>query len=98
MAKGWKTIFTNSISDKNTKENKVKKDKNFDNLMRKTKAKVTTYDLKKEGEELFNQRLEKEESLLSAAADGKLQSQTLKNQAAAIQKNRDKKNKKGNNK
>ena len=98
MAKGWKTIFTNSISDKNTKENKVRKDKNFDNLMRKTKAKVTTYDLKKEGEELFNQRLEKEESLLSAAADEKLQSQTLKNKAAAIQKNRDKKNKKGNNK
>ena len=94
MAKGWKTIYTNSIKSNKTKEDRVKLDHTFDNVMRKTKPKKTTFELKQEGEELFVKKVKREDSLLAAAADGKLQSQTLKKQATAIQKARDKKKEK----
>ena len=66
MAKGWKTVATNSTNfDKKKSENPLRDSKRFNSLMAKTEKK-NVEQLKKEGEELFAQRKAEDAHLLDA--------------------------------
>lgn len=66
MAKGWKTVATNSTNfDKKKSENPLRDSKRFNSLMAKTEKK-NVEQLKKEGEELFTQRKAEDAHLLDA--------------------------------
>lgn len=66
MAKGWKTVMTNSTDfNKRKSENPLRDSKRFNSLMAKTEKK-NVEQLKKEGEELFAQRKAEDAHLLDA--------------------------------
>lgn len=66
MAKGWKTVATNSTNfDKKKSENPLRDSKRFNSLIAKTEKK-NVEQLKKEGEELFAQRKAEDAHLLDA--------------------------------
>lgn len=66
MAKGWKTVMTNSTDfNKRKSENPLRDSKRFNSLMAKTEKK-NVEQLKKEGEELFAQRKVEDAHLLDA--------------------------------
>lgn len=91
MPKGWETIRTSRVAAL-PKAEAVKK--------AKVAAKVTNVkslpyeDLKKEGIDAHAKVVAREDSILAAAADKKLQSESLKKEVIAIQKKRSKKNEK----
>lgn len=92
MPKGWKTIRTDRVSAP-TKAESVKKAKVAAKVISCTKSK-SYEDLKKEGLDAHAAVVAKEDSILAAAADERLQSESLKKEAIAIQKKRSKKNEK----
>ena len=65
MAKGWKTVMTNSTDFNKRKSNTLGDSKKFNSLMAKTEKK-NVEQLKKEGEELFTQRKAEDTHLLDA--------------------------------
>lgn len=91
MAKGWETIRTDRVAAL-SKAQAVKKAKVAAKV---TNVKSLSYeDLKKEGINAHVEVVAKEDSILAAAAEKKLKSESLKKEATAIQKKRSKKNEK----
>lgn len=90
MEKKWTTIETvNSIKNTETKSDKIKRMKNFDNLIHNTKI-LSKEDLKKHGDDLFTEKKNAEDQLLEAYNDKKLKSKKLIKQALRIKKERNK--------
>ena len=86
MPKGWKTIRTDRVAAL-PKAQAVKKAKVAAKV---TNVKSLSYeDLKKEGINAHAEIVAKEESILSAAASDKLQSELLKKEAVSITKRRE---------
>jgi hypothetical protein len=91
MAKGWVTIRTDR-NDAATKAEVTKKARIAAKVIGSVKSK--DYEgLKKEGIEAYNAVITREESILAAAAEDKLQSESLKKEATSIEKKRASKNK-----
>jgi hypothetical protein len=89
MAKGWETIRTDRVAAL-PKADAVKKAKVAAKV---TNVKSLSYeDLKKEGIDAHAVNVAREDSILAAAADKKLKSESLKKEATAIQKKRSRKN------
>lgn len=91
MAKGWVTIRTDR-NNAATKAEVTKKARIAAKVIGGIKSK--DYEgLKKEGVEAHNAAIAREESILAAAAENKLRSESLKKEAASIEKKRASKNK-----
>ena len=89
MAKGWTTIRTDRVNAL-PKAEAVKQAKAAAKV---TNVKSLSYeDLKKEGIDAHAANIAREDSILAAAADKKLKSESLKKEATAIQKKRSRKN------
>lgn len=85
MPKGWETIRTDKVAAL-PKAQAVKKAKVAAKV---TNVKSLSYeDLKKEGVNAYTEVVAREDSILSAAAGNKLQSESLKKEAADISKRR----------
>ena len=88
MAKGWKKIADNSISDGIvTRAERVAKDKAMSNLVRNTKT-LKAFDLKKESEELYEKAKAEEDKLLDAFDRKVVKSKNAIKQAIRIKKER----------
>jgi len=64
MAKGWTTIYTNADKTRKTDF------KGFDKLIRTTKT-LSAFELKKQGNELYEQRIAEEDKLIAAVEAGR---------------------------
>ena len=64
MAKGWKTIYTNTDKTRKTNFN------TFDKLIRNTVS-LSTFELKKQGNELYDKRIVEEDKLIAAVEAGR---------------------------
>ena len=85
MPKGWETIRTDRVAAL-PKAQAVKKAKVAAKV---TNVKSLSYeDLKKEGVNAYTEAVAREDSILSAAAGNKLQSESLKKEVADISKRR----------
>lgn len=91
MAKGWETIRT----DKGTAATKAEVAKRAKIASKVINVKSKSFeDLKKEGIDAHAAVVAREDSILAAAAEKKLKSESLKKEAVSIQKKRNKKNEK----
>ena len=83
MAKGWKTVYTNA--GKSGKSDF----KSFDKLIRNTVS-LSTYELKKQGNELYDKRIAEEDKLIAAVEAGRATKPEQIERANAIKAARDK--------
>lgn len=94
MAKEWTVIRTDRVSAL-PKAEASKKAKTAAKLLNTAKS-LDFESLKKEGDKANADNIARENSLLAAAAEGKLKSESLQKEVAAIQKKRDSKKDKKN--
>ena len=87
MAKGWTTIRTDRVNAL-TKVDAVKQAKTAAKVIGSTKS-LNLEDLKKEGVDAHAAAVAREDFILAGQAEGKLQSESLKEEAAAIAKRRE---------
>ena len=88
MAKGWKSVGNNAITiEKVSRKDRINKDKKFSNLIRNTKS-LRSFDLKKEGEDLYERRILEEDKLLDAFENKLVKSKNAIKQAIRIKKER----------
>lgn len=86
MSKKWKTI-RNDASKKSTKEERIKQDRGFVNLINNTKT-LSVKDLKAESKELYAAKIAEEDKLLKAFDNKKLKSGEAVRRALRIKKDR----------
>ena len=87
MAKGWTTVGT--IWDMPPAEyDRVKADRYFSTLMKKTKTK-SAKDLKEEGIELYKAKIANDDALLDAYENKRLKNKDAIKQAMAIKRERE---------
>ena len=86
MSKKWKTI-RNDTSKKSTKEERVRQDRSFANLINNTKT-LSVKDLKAESKELYAAKIAEEDQLLEALENKKLKSKEALKRAFRIKKDR----------
>lgn len=86
MSKKWKTI-RNDTSKKSTKEERVRQDRGFTNLINNTKT-LSVKDLKTESKELYAAKIAEEDKLLEAFDNKKLKSGEAVRKALRIKKDR----------
>ena len=81
MAKGWKTIYTNTDKTRKTDF------KAFDKLIRNTVS-LSTFELKKQGNELYDKRIVEEDKLIAAVEEGRATKPELIEKANTIKEAR----------
>ena len=86
MAKNWTVIRTDKTKA-STKAEQVKKAKKAAKAIAQVKTKSYD-DLRKEGNDVYAATVAREDSILAAAEGNKLQSESLKKEAASIAKHR----------
>lgn len=83
MAKGWKTVYTNASTGS-------KPDfKAFDKAIRNTQS-LSTYELKKQGVELYEKKIAEEDKLIAAVEAGRATKPEQIERANAIKAAREK--------
>ena len=88
MAKGWTKVRDNAIDTvKMTKAEKVIKERGMAKLIRNT-PKLSAFDLKKEGEDLYDKKKGEEDKLLDAFDNKLVKSKNAIKQAIRIKKER----------
>ena len=88
MSKKWKTIRNDALK-KLTKEERVRQDRSFANLINNTKT-LSVKDLKAESRELYAAKIAEEDKLLEAFDNKRLKSKSAVRQALRIKKDRTK--------
>ena len=81
MAKGWKTIYTNMDKTRKTDF------KAFDKFIRNTVS-LSTFELKKQGNELYDKRIVEEDKLIAAVEEGRATKPELIEKANTIKEAR----------
>ena len=81
MAKGWKTIYTNTDKTRKTDF------KAFDKFIRNTVS-LSTFELKKQGNELYDKRIVEEDKLIAAVEEGRATKPELIEKANTIKEAR----------
>lgn len=97
MAKGWKKIYSNSISNTMSSQEKRALDKKRRDIIRNTTS-LSLENLKKEGDLLYEKRVAEEDRLVALVDEGKITKKELVEKAAAIKADREKKKNKKTNK
>ena len=87
MAKGWKTIYTNTDKTTETRAEKVRKAHKIDNTIKSMKT-PTAEQLKRESEFAYEVKTLEEEKLLRAFDEKKIKSKAAIKQALRIKRER----------
>lgn len=96
MAKGWTKVYSNSIINTMSTQEKRELNKTRRNIIRNTTS-LSVENLKKEGDLLYEQRIAEEDRLVALVDEGKIAKKELIEKATAIKADREKKkNKKAN--
>ena len=85
MAKGWKTVYTNTNTSTGNKSNF----KAFDKAIRNTQH-LSIDELKEQGNELYKKKIAKEDKLIAAVESGRATKPEQIERVKAIKKTREK--------